>query len=423
MGGPELLLEPINTPGVLSAKLLLEGGSAQDAHGSRGSHQLLASLMTRGCGPHDHLQLADLVEGRGAGLRCEAHEDGLLISLRCASDDATDLLPLLAWMVVDAHLRPEQLTLERGLSIQALQRQREDPFQIAVDGWRQLAYGNGGYGHDPLGVEEDLRALSLDQLRTLADGLTSRPSVLAIAGVWPSSLDAALPFLPGFQDWNAATDQQSQKQTTSQASVCSSPQRSDQTLITQPIATEQVVVMLGQATLSHGHPDDLALRLLQCHLGMGMSSLLFRRLREEHGVAYDVGLHHPSRAGSAPFIMHASTGSERADITLQLLAQSWWELASSPLSDEDLSLAKSKFIGQMAHAQQTSSQRAERRVQLRGLGLADDHDQRCLQDLEDLGAADLKRVAAEHLSRPCLSLCGPQSKLDDLSRAWASELS
>ena len=45
--------------------------------------------------------------------------------------------------------------------------------------------------------------------------------------------------------------------------------------------------MLGQATLGHGHPDELALRLLQCHLGVGMSSLLFQRLREDHGVAYD----------------------------------------------------------------------------------------------------------------------------------------
>ena len=50
--------------------------------------------------------------------------------------------------------------------------------------------------------------------------------------------------------------------------------------------TEQVVLMLGQATVPHGHPDDLVLRLIQCHLGVGMSSLLFRRLREEHGVAY-----------------------------------------------------------------------------------------------------------------------------------------
>ena len=176
--------------------------------------------------------------------------------------------------------------------------------------------------------------------------------------------------------------------------------------------------MLGQATVPHGHPDDLALRILKCHLGMGMSSLLFRRLREEHGVAYDVGLHHPDRRGNSPFVMHASTGADRAALTLELLAESWWELASSALSEEDLNLARAKFKGQMAHARQTSAQLAERRVVLRGLGLPDDHDQQCLERLEGLDMADLQRVAATQLSQPRLSLCGPASTLADLERQW-----
>ena len=64
------------------------------------------------------------MEGRGAGLRSDAHEDGLLISLRCTSEDARELMPLLDWMVTDPHLATEQLELERSLSLQALQRQR-----------------------------------------------------------------------------------------------------------------------------------------------------------------------------------------------------------------------------------------------------------------------------------------------------------
>ena len=156
---PVLKRLPMRTPGVMAAKLLLPWGSACDAPGERGSHQLLASCLSRGCGPLDQLQLADRVEGRGAGLRSDAHEDGLLISLRCTVEDVDDLLPLLGWMVTEPHLAPDQVELERSLSLQALQRQREDPFQIGIDSWRQLVYGNSGYGHDPLGVRNDLENL------------------------------------------------------------------------------------------------------------------------------------------------------------------------------------------------------------------------------------------------------------------------
>ena len=416
MAAPELLFEPLRTANVLAAKLLIRGGSARDAPHQRGSHQLLASLMTRGCGPFDHVQLADLVEGRGAGLRCEAHEDAMLISLRCLSDDAMDLLPVLGWMVTAPHLHQEQLELERDLALQALQRQREDPFQIAFDGWRELIYGNHGYGHDPLGVEHDLTGLNRQDLNPLATHLSEQRSVLAIAGVWPKAIEAELLHQAGFSTWDSAAP----ASITAQAIHPTSSDGNRGNVVTQEQDTEQVVVMLGQATVPHGHGDDLALRLLQAHLGLGMSSLLFRRLREEHGVAYDVGLHHPCRAGQAPFVMHASTGADRAELTLQLLLDTWNELRETPISDQDLNLAKSKFIGQMAHARQTSSQRAERRAHLHGLGLPDDHDQRMHHQLEHLNAGDLLRVAAERLNAPKLSLCGPSDRLQAMTRWWES---
>ena len=416
MTAPTLLLEPLRTPGVMAAKLWIPGGSSRDPLGQRGAHQLLASVMSRGCGPLNHLALADLVEGRGAGLRCEAHEDGLLISLRCTSSDATDLLPLLAWMVIDPHLDQDQVLLERSLSLQALQRQREDPFQVAFDGWRRLVYGDQGYGHDPLGLADELVCLESTQLKPLSEAGRTAATTLAIAGVWPTDLEQELGHWPGFDAWPAAD---AQSHTTPAAPL--QVDASGVTCCSHPADTEQVVLMLGQASLPLGHPDALALRLLKCHLGMGMSSLLFRRLREEHGVAYDVGLHHPDRAGNSPFVMHASTGAERAELTLRLLKQSWWELGSMPLSDDDLNLARAKFKGLMAHARQTSAQRAERRVVLRGLGLPDDHDQRCMEAIQSLNTADLQRVAAAHLCNPRLSLCGPPSTLTDLERCWEND--
>jgi predicted Zn-dependent peptidase len=176
--------------------------------------------------------------------------------------------------------------------------------------------------------------------------------------------------------------------------------------------------MLGQPTLPHGHPDDLALRLLQTHLGNGMSSLLFRRLREDHGVAYDVGVHHPARAKASPFVLHASTAVDKALTTLDLLIMSWQELMEHTLETADLNLARAKFRGQLAHGSQTTGQRAERRAQLRGLGLPDNHDHRCMEVLETLDGTALRLAASRHLANPLLSLCGPKSAIDSLADRW-----
>ena len=415
----DLVLDPVTAPGIIAAKLWIKGGSSADPHGQRGVHQLLGSLLTRGCGPYNHLALADLVEGCGAGLRCDTHEDGLLVSLKCADRDADRLLSLLGWMLIDPHLEPNQVTLERDLSLQALQRQREDPFHLAFDGWRNMAYGTGPYGHDPLGLSEDLKQLEREQLLSLVESLTTNSPVLALSGNLPEDLEQSLGTMESFQRWPAQPTQPALKSNSSVAYAENSLNKSNLSLQSEP--TTQVVMMLGQPTISHGHEDDLALRLLNCHLGLGMSSLLFRRLREEHGVAYDVGIHHPVREGAAPFVLHASTSEEKARLTLQLLLDSWRELSQQPLSEEDVALARAKFHGQLAHGAQTTGQRAERRAQLRVLGLPANYDQHSLEEIKNLDGISLQKAAQRHLQTPMLSLCGPEASLKNLAKDWQQQ--
>lgn len=415
----DLILDPHTTAGVLAAKLWIRRGSACDPHQQRGAHQLLGSLLSRGCGPYGPIELADLVEGSGAGLRCDTNEDGLLISLKCRDNDAERLLPVIGWMVHQPHLLPDQVELEKELSLQALVRQKEDPFHLAYDGWRTLAYGSGGYGHDPLGVTGDLDKLERDQLVALAKQLDGASSVLAMSGTIPEALLNLLNDHEAFQSQAAssATDNVSQDQAT-----VSSADRL-QSLCQRVQNTEQVVMMLGQPSLPHGHADDPALRLLQAHLGQGMSSLLFRRLREEHGVAYDVGVHYPARAEASPFVFHAATSVDKASLTLSLLHESWNELCSTPLSEADLQLARVKVRGQLAHGSQTTGQRAERRAQLRGLGLPDDYDQRSLAVMDALDANAVQDAAKRHLGHPLLSLCGPETSLRALGDQWEQKQS
>lgn len=88
--------------------------------------------------------------------------------------------------------------------------------------------------------------------------------------------------------------------------------------------------MLGCSTVPLGSPQALALRLLQCHLGVGMSSRLFVALREEQGLAYDVGVHQPARLGDAPFVFHLSSSSERAELAAEALLAEWQRLLETP---------------------------------------------------------------------------------------------
>ncbi len=416
MNTEDILIEPTSASGVMAAKLWIREGSRADQEGQKGAHQLLGSLLSRGCGPYNNKILADIVEGYGAGLRCDTYEDGLLISLKCACRDADKLLSLLGWMIKDPHLEPSQVSLEKELSLQALERQKENPFHLAFDGWRQLAYGNGPYGHDPLGLIKDLGRLERENLIPLSNSLISRASAISLAGDLDDDIQEMLPKLEPFE---LIFNHQNSSPVKRQYKDHSIPQLTQtKNFSLHPENTGQVVIMLGKPALPHGHPDDLTLRLLSCHLGSGMSSVLFKRLREEHGVAYEVGIHHPTKEMAGPFLMHASASEEKAHLTLQLLIESWIELTERCLTNDEVELAKSKFRGQLAHGSQTSSQKAERKVQLRGFNLPDDYDFQCLKKIDSLDGTSLQKSARKHLQKPLLSMCGPEKKLQSLSKYW-----
>jgi predicted Zn-dependent peptidase len=412
-GGLPLRIERRPGPAILAAQLVVRGGSGADPSGARGAHQLLAGLMTRGCGDLDAEALADLVEGAGAALRADAQEDALVLALKCAAADADVLLPLLLRMVRQPRLAEDQFELERQLNIQTLQRQREDPFQLAHDQLRQQLYDDGPYGHDPLGVEDDLLALTPKQLSPLAAGLGDQGAVLVVCGDPPDDTLGLLETELERSPWCTSGPLPS----TGDAATAS---HSRQRLTHQEQDTEQLVLMLGAATVPLGHPDALALRLLQCHLGLGMSSRLFVTMREERGLAYDVGVHLPPRCGAAPWVMHLSTSAERAEEATACLLEEWQRLLEVPLSEAERQLALAKFLGQEAMGRQTCGQIAERQALVLSHGLPDDHIARVLERAPELGADDLQAAARRCLNAPALSLVGPSPALEAAMRAWSN---
>jgi len=408
-GGLPLIWQRRPGPAIVACRLWIRGGSSKDLPGQRGAAQLLAGLMTRGCGSYGPEALADLVEGRGAALRCEAAEDCLVISIKCSSSDTAELLPLLLSMARQPWLSPDQLELERDLNLQSLQRQREDPFQLAHDQLRHLLYGQGGYGHDPLGVDAELAALHSEQLAAMVTDLGQDGALLVACGDLDDELPQLLNPLLDNCPW-----------TTTQPSPGAGPGAASslQRFASLEQDTEQLVLMLGAATVPLGDPDGLALRLLQAHLGMGMSSRLFVTMREERGLAYDIGVHMPARRGATPFIWHLSTSADRAAEAATALMEEWQRILEQPLSEAELSLAKAKYRGQDAMGRQTCGQIADRQALVLGHGLGWSYVQDSLERAQQLDADSLLAAARRRLLSPALSICGPAPALAAAEQAW-----
>ena len=411
-----IVLDKIYSKNIMSAKLWIEDGSRNDPKDKKGIHQLLSSTMLRGCGPYNNKEIAEIVESCGANLNFDTYEDGLLISLKCVENDAYKLIPLIGWMITKPILQRDQFELEKDLTIKAIKRQKESTYQLAFDGWRKMVYGDGPYGHDPLGSIDDINKINKEHILPIARSLIHRKKTLVISGNFPINLDEYIENRIEFKGINKNIINQNKTFKNIKKTETLYKQRTN--ICTHSLNTKQVILLLGKATIRYDDKSDILLRLLSCYLGYGMSSLLFKVLREKYGVVYEAGVYHPIRENQTPFIMHASTSEEKGNMTLQLLKECWEEIINNEISPEELDLVKIKYRGQIAHSLQSISQRAEHKAHLLGIGLSKDHDKEILQRLESITSKEIKDAANRYLKNPLLSVCSNKEVIRKIVKDW-----
>ncbi len=411
-----IVLDKCISKNIIAAKLWIEDGSRADPKDKKGIHQILSSTMLRGCGPYNNEEIAEIVESAGANLNCDTYEDGLLISLKCIKTDADKLLPLIGWMITEPSLEIDQIELEKDLTIKALNRQKESTYQLAFDGWRKMIYKDGPYGHDSLGTIDNIKKIKREHILEIANSFIYRNKNLVISGDFNESIENQIRNLNAFQSISSDIIDKNQTKVSKTKLELLYKKKSD--FCYRSIPTEQVILLLGKATITYKNKDDILLRLLSCYLGYGMSSLLFKVLREKYGVVYETGIYHPIRENQTPFIMHASTTEGKAILTVKLLKECWEDVIESEILDEDLSLLKIKYRGQIAHSLQSISQRAEHKAHLLGLGLTKNHDEEILLRLEKITSKDIKNAARKYLREPSLSICSNKKVVEKVRKGW-----
>ena len=412
----KIILDKIYSKNIMSAKLWIEDGSRNDPKDKKGIHQLLSSTMLRGCGPYNNKEIAEIVESCGANLNFDTYEDGLLISLKCVENDAYKLIPLIGLMITKPILQRDQFELEKDLTIKAIKRQKESTYQLAFDGWRKMVYGDGPYGHDPLGSIDDINKINKEHILPIASSLIDRKKTLVISGKFPINIDEYIENRIEFK--GISKNIINQNKTFKNIRKIETPYKQRTNICTHSLNTKQVILLLGKATIRYDDKSDILLRLLSCYLGYGMSSLLFKVLREKYGVVYEAGVYHPIRENQTPFIMHASTSEEKGNMTLQLLKECWEEIINNEISPEELDLVKIKYRGQIAHSLQSISQRAEHKAHLLGIGLTKDHDKEILQRLESITSKEIKDAANRYLKNPLLSVCSNKEVIRKIVKDW-----
>ncbi|MEJ7620599.1 MAG: pitrilysin family protein [Aquificaceae bacterium] len=341
--GVKLITKETTGKGIVSGVIFIRSGT----HGEkrRGLTNLTALLLTKGTKTYSSYQIASTFEDYGGSIYASVSDDYVEIGFSTKVEGLKEGLRVIRSMLLEPLFSEEDLERERRNVLQAIRARREKGQELAVDALRRITYKGSNYEVFPLGLEEDVKAISReDVINRWQEILRSKNVVVSLVGDFKT--EQVLPMLR-----EVFSEIPEGEYPLNPVDV---PMREDLLERVKRPGSQATVLCAFDAPEFNGR-EYFAFKVLDAVLGDGMTSKLFKELREKRGYAYAVYSTYPTRLSSPRLIAYIGTSPEKKEDALRDLVE---VIKNSKITPEDVELAKNKIVGDFLLARQTRARQA-----------------------------------------------------------------
>ncbi len=384
-GGIEAWFVQDATVPLIAMEYAFGGGAAQDPAAKPGVGNMVADLLDEGSGDLDSRTFHERLERRAIELSFSSSRDSFRGSLRMLKDNRDEAFELLRMALTSPHFDAADVERIRAQVMSGLRRETTNPNSLANRKFLALAYGEHPYGRPVNGTLESVPAIEVADLKDYVRRVLARDTLkIAVVGdVDPATLgrllDQTFGGLPAKGDLVPVSDIEATRP----------PQR-----FFIPLDVPQTVVTFGGPGIRRDDPKFMAAYVVNHILGGGgLSSRLYREVREKRGLAYSVSEYLLWMQHSALFVGNTGTRADRAGDTVDAIDSEVRRMAEQGPTAQELDEAKSYLKGSQMLALDTSSKLAAALLQYQIDRLGIDYIERRNAIVDAVTAEDAKEAA------------------------------
>lgn len=381
---------------VVTLRLLVRAGGAQDPARKQGVAALAAALLDQGAGARSAAQIADAIDTIGGVLNTGAGSDLSVADVLVMKDSLTFGFDLLADVVRRPAFHPQELDRQRQQALSGMRVNYEDPDSVASLVFDRLVYGFHPYGLPNTGTPESLAGITADDLRAYhKTWFVPNNAILGIVGDITTA-DAMAAAERAFGDWQPG-------ELPSADHPAPPPPTRRVVVVNKPDAV-QTEVRVGHVALPRTHRDYMAFDLALKILGGEGANRLHQVLRSDRGLTYGASADLTSLRESGDFAAETDTRSDATGEVLRLIVDEVARLQREPVSQRELRSAQDYLAGKFPLTIETPGAIATQvlDVLFYGLPLTDIETYR--DRVNAISPADIQRVARQYLHPDRLSV-------------------
>ncbi len=374
--------------GLLSVSMgvLVGTGAAFETDAEDGISHFIEHMQFKGTPTRTAFEISDAFDALGAQVNAFTGKDMTCYYAKATTDHAAEAFGLLADLFLNATYPEEEMKREKGVILQEIKKDEDSPDDLCLDLLSRAAFGNTAYGRNILGPAKNVSKFTREDVaRYKAARYAPDNIVISFAGeIAPAeALALAEEYFGGLAHSQAE-------------------RRSKEILwhrggIVKTKSIEQVHFAFGFPSVRRDSEDVPAVQLMNAILGGGLSSRLFKRVREELGLAYDVYSYTSHYEETGMLTVYAGVEPDAAQDAAGAVREVLETFKREGVTEEEFARGKEQLkAGNIFSQESTSSQMLLYGRNLLYFGEVYDFEKR-MAEISALTKEDIARVIAAGL--------------------------
>lgn len=389
--GATLLLTPNTTNEIVAINIFAKGGNfLQDKYGVS---SLTASVMLKGTKKYSPTELAQILEDNGIKIVPGVRSDAFSVTVLTTKNEYEKTLSLLNEIINNATFSNYEIEKAKNDALNNIKKSRDIPLQVAIEEYKNLIFENSPYTNSTKLFEKNIPAISREEILAFYNRIFNPKNItISINGDVNKDLT-----VKEFSNMFKSTDTEKFSLASHKNEITPLASAKTSTKIDSDTNTDWI--FLGwQVAGSDNQKDYATLQVIDSLLGSGMSSRLFKNLRDQEGLAYQLGSSYSANALKGAFLVYIGTNPATLEKSKEMLKAEIQKLKTEFVGTKELREAKDKLLGQFIISQETNLDKASTVGWFETVGLGYDFPDNYEELINSVTEGDIIEVANKYFN-------------------------
>ena len=347
--GATLLLTPNSVNDIIAISIFSKGGLlTQHKHGLAG---LTAAVLLKGTKKYSAVEFAKVLEDNGIKVVPSANADSFGLTVLTTKNEYQKTLEIIDEIVNNAALDNYEIEKSKRDFLNAIKKSKDVPINVAIDNYKTYIYEGTPYLSSNSAVEKSLPTIDREDIKDYYDTLFYPENVVISINGNVDTQYTLDEFSKIFKSRKGKSLQYS--------NYVISDLKTGKKIETSIKDLKTSWIFMGWQTCGLlNYKDYAALQVIDSLLGTGMSSRLFKNLRDKDGLAYQLGSQYSPNILKGAFIVYIGTNPENKDYAIKRLQEEVFRLKNEFVGTKELQDAKDKLLGNYILSQETNMDKA-----------------------------------------------------------------